>query len=417
MVQASGFDLNNLASFSADIARYEDIQRLVRLTQPPMSFVDQEFVKATIDAQCNLREAAEPFGGTAAMMRAYAEQQALLGPVIEEYNRVGLSIDQALRWQSTIADAGLAEIIKSYQQPIDFSAEVEAMLRTARETIGAGAAFREIIEQSRIGMTASQLAELHGTEIKMSVLAGLRGTVGSASLAFDSAWHGLLGDWRAYPGLPISFDEDISERQRLYRKADVDPGLIEIKPPALVEVVVSSGLLGGAVDDEGTVATISFGGVTMAIRSSESRNDAYRALAVFEEEMRVYLADRFETVVGPDWFKARIDPKMAEKMKGVRAAALKAGEVELPKLSYLDLGDLLTIVTNRANWREVFEDVFRNRIQFRIDMERLVALRRPTMHARPVDGVQLCEMILVMSRLSDAMDDDGHWKTVADSDD
>ena len=70
----------------------------------------------------------------------------------------------------------------------------------------------------------------------------------------------------------------------------------------------------------------------------------------------------------------------------------------------------------KPNWDEVFHDVFVEKSEFDHDMQKLIAVRRPTMHMRRIDSVRLVEMICVMQRLSERMADDGAWTRAAESD-
>lgn len=58
------------------------------------------------------------------------------------------------------------------------------------------------------------------------------------------------------------------------------------------------------------------------------------------------------------------------------------------------------------NWEQAFGPVFQNRSAFQVDMQRLVAARRPTMHGRAIDGVRLTETVCTIRRFIDRME---HW--------
>jgi len=64
----------------------------------------------------------------------------------------------------------------------------------------------------------------------------------------------------------------------------------------------------------------------------------------------------------------------------------------------------------------LFEAVFDRPEPLRVDLERLAANRRPTMHSRPIDPVQLCEIMLIIRRVTGWMERDGTWGSGWDAD-
>jgi len=108
---------------------------------------------------------------------------------------------------------------------------------------------------------------------------------------------------------------------------------------------------------------------------------------------------------------------MRDKALGNRAAAMANGERGEELICYLDLGDLTGILLRKDNWDGAFGHLFPNRERLTHDLQALVALRRPTMHARNLDGVQLVELMCVIRRLTQFIDGDGEWKRIADSED
>jgi hypothetical protein len=193
--------------------------------------------------------------------------------------------------------------------------------------------------------------------------------------------------------------------------------LIESSPAAAVDILVGSGFLASASDGGTAVARFEVGGVSMQIRSSNPRVGAFRAIDAFEQRLRTWIGTKLLAAVGPRWFKQRVDGAVQRKARDNRAKALADGETEESLIAYLDLGDLIAILPRKDNWDQVFGAVFPNRQWLEFDLQALVASRRPTMHARPVDGVRLVEVMCIISRLSQWIDGDGGWKLIADSED
>jgi hypothetical protein len=249
----------------------------------------------------------------------------------------------------------------------------------------------------------------------MSMFAAIGEMSDSRSSLRTEAYHTLFGAWRSRPDLPENFFRDTRVRERMYREAEVDDGLITASPGVALEIMIESGLTPGLRSDANAVAIFTLGEISMTVRSRDTRKDAYAALERFEQEMRAYITRKLEERSGPDWFKDRASNLMG-KAKETRKAAMQRGEGLAPLIKFVDLGDLAGIILSKKNWDEVFGDVFVNRTEFDHDMQKLVAVRRPTMHVRRIDGVRLVEMMCVMQRLSTQMADDGAWKVAAESD-
>jgi hypothetical protein len=153
----------------------------------------------------------------------------------------------------------------------------------------------------------------------------------------------------------------------------------------------------------------------MQIRSSKPLIGAFRAIRAFERKLRTWIGIKLEAAVGPRWFKQRVDGSVQPKARDNREKALADGETEKSLIAYVDLGDLIGILLRKDNWDEVFGTVFPNRQRLELDLQALVASRRPTAHSRPVDGVRLVELMCIMRRLTHWIDDDGGWKLTAAS--
>ncbi|MGY3499175.1 hypothetical protein [Bradyrhizobium sp. USDA 4502] len=261
---------------------------------------------------------------------------------------------------------------------------------------------------------SSGLAE---TRLKVAALAGSADLLGFGAGTTVAAYARLFGGWRTRLDLPDHFWNHPDHRRGYYAEAEVDAGLIEATPETVVAVTIESGLAGGISDGKASVATFEIGGMSMQIRSANFQLDAFQAVDRFERTLRLLITQKLAALVGPRWFKQRVDEKMREKARGNRAAAMANGERDEELICYLDLGDLTGILLRKDNWDGAFGHVFPNRERLIHDLQALVALRRPTMHARNLDGVQLVELMCVIRRLMQFIDGDGVWKRIADSED
>lgn len=185
--------------------------------------------------------------------------------------------------------------------------------------------------------------EFESTRIKMSVLAGIGEISKPRSPLETDAYHDLFGDWRVHTGLPRSFWNDRRERTKAYEEAEVDEGLIHATPGVALEIMIESGLTAGMRDDDGAVAVVAMGEVSMTVRSQRPRRDAFAAVSGFEQQIRAFISRKMEERFGPNWFKHRAS-NLLGKAKAARKAAMERGEKFLPLIEFTDLGELATLI-------------------------------------------------------------------------
>lgn len=357
-------------------------------------------------------DAFAPLGGVRDVLQRIEDQQrelrnsllgALTGPIGEA--------TRTAQWMGAIS-GDIAGV--SPQLGGSLAGAVESMRSSVLGLDGSFVADRTRMSEL-LGIGQAFSGEFESTRIKMSVLAGIGEISTPRSLLEADAYKHLFGEWRVHAGLPRSFWNNKRERTRAYEEAEVDEGLIHAAPGVALEIMIESGLAAGMRADDGAVAVVAVGEVYMTVKSRRTRGDAFAAVSVFEQQMRAFISRKMEERFGPDWFKNRAS-NLVGKAKAARKAAMERGEKSLPLIEFTDLGELATLIITKGNWDDVFGDVFVNRDAFNFDMQRLVAVRRPTMHARPVDGVLLVEMLCVMQRLSAQIIGDGAWKIAADLD-
>lgn len=372
--------------------------------------------QAISEAQKALSDFGKPYGGLAKAVSAIEEQHrgfqkslvASLGGSIGDVARMN-------QWASAFSGIEFPDIKKLYPTLPNVASEIARLHESMAKSLAGSVAVDRQQVSAMLGLSQGISAGLDATRFKMSAFAGVTDMLGTHTRAWDEAYRSLFGEWRTRPDLPGSYWRDRRTRRRMYDAAEVDPGLAGLNLGVAVEVVVESGLASGARSEANAVAVISFGDVSMTIRSRGTRNDAYKVLERFEEELRTYITRKLSDKFGAEWFKERIDGNVAGDAKRIRKQALERGETSMPLINYTELGHLSSIVLGTKNWDEVFGDIFVHRGEFDIDMQKLIAARRPTMHIRPIDGVRLVEMICVVQRLSRQMEDDGAWKVAAES--
>lgn len=260
-------------------------------------------------------------------------------------------------------------------------------------------------------------AGLDVTGTKMSLFAGAIDVLGPGAGGSKAAYAALLGGYATPTMLEQSYWRDPRERARYYRDQDVDDGLIEADNAATVAVLVDSGVVEGRRTRAGTVtAVVQAGPVSVRIMASRPKMGAFGAIDTFEVALRAFVAAKLAALQGPNWFKQRVPGDIVARAKGRRREAMRAGEDQLDLIHYTDLGDLIGVITRKDNWGALFEAVFDRMEWLKVDLERLTANRRPTMHARPIDPVQLCEIVFTIRRLIGWMERDGAWDQGWDND-
>lgn len=264
------------------------------------------------------------------------------------------------------------------------------------------------------------LANLRGygdSAAKLAMFAGATDVLGPGSPASRSAYAAIMGGFNSADLALRDFARTPSEMARLYRDLEVDEGLVVATRDETLGLLVESGVVDGEISETGVVsAIIDAGSVQVRIRAHRMRANAFKAVDSFETMLREFIASKLEELAGRDWFKHRAPGDLVAKAKGRRREAMRSGEEKMPLINFLDLGDLISIVGRGDNWSGVFEPVFDRLDDFKVDLGRINAGRRATMHARPIDPVRFTEIVLVIRRLTTAMEMEGRWDDGWDDD-
>jgi hypothetical protein len=376
--------------------------------------IDPSLASAVSQAQRTLEEAMAPLGGVASAVKQFEEQhRALQKSLLASLAGPFGDIAKTSQWASTLGRIDNRELNKL------LGGSLGAVVGDMREAIAKNFIGSAAIDQAKmsaiLGLTSRFEADFAATQLKMSALAGI-GTAFDQSSHFQlDAYHSLFGEWRTRADLPENFWRDGRVRKRMYREAEVDEGLIIAPPGMALEIMIESGLAPGLRSEVDAVAVVTLGEVSMTVRSRGTSKDAYSLVGRFEQELRAYVERKLEERFGPDWFKLRAS-NLIGKAKEIRKAAMARGEAFAPLVNFTELGELSGIIQSTKNWDEVFGKVFVEKTEFDHDMQKLIAVRRPTMHMRRIDGVRLVEVICVIQRLAEQMADDGAWKLAAESD-
>lgn len=376
--------------------------------------IDPALALAVSQAQRTLEEAMRPLGGIGSVIKQFEDQQrAIQKSLLASLAGPCGDIARTSQWASTLGRVDTPALAKLLGGDLG-SAVDDIRSAIAKNFIGS-AALDQVKMSAMLGLTSRFEADFAATQLKMSALAGIGEAFDRGSHFHLDAYHSLFGEWRTRVDLPENFWRDGRVRKRMYREAEVDEGLIAAEPGMALEIMIESGLTVGLRSEVSAVAVVTLGEVSMTVRSRGTSKDAYALVGRFEQELRAYVERKLKEHCGHDWFKLRAS-NLIGKAKEIRKAAMARGEAFASLINFTELGDLSRIVQSTKNWDEVFGDVFVEKTEFDHDMQKLIAIRRPTMHMRRIDGVRLVEAICVMQRLSEHMADDGAWKFAAEAD-
>ncbi|RYY25868.1 MAG: hypothetical protein EOP62_12165 [Sphingomonadales bacterium] len=342
-----------------------------------------------------------------------ARQEALLGI---DRDAVG-ALARTRHWADTLTGSTARDYAAILGTGDRYRKEFEALNLAAGSIASATNGFGG---NSLAAIATSRSAELAGltvTATKMSLFAGSLDVLGPGAGGNHAAYNALLGGYATPAMLDRPYWRDSRERARYYRDQDVDEGLIDADNASTVAVLIDSGVVEGKRTRAGTMtAVVEAGPVRVRIMASRPKIGAFGAIDSFESALRTFVAVKLLAAQGPNWFKQRVPGDVVGRAKDRRREAMRAGEIALDLIHYIDLGDMIAVITRKDNWTELFEAVFDRAEWLKVDLERLNASRRPTMHSRPVDPVQLCEIVLTIRRLVGWIEREGQWDSGWDDD-
>lgn len=190
-----------------------------------------------------------------------------------------------------------------------------------------------------------------------------------------------LGDWREKIIYPPQIFTDPLTRNSFYEERGFNPDLTTFPNNAFEQIVTTAGLKESVpVDDD-----YDFEPKCEEIEADFKRtNKAHDSLQRFETQVRKFIDEQMIEAFGRTWIKHRIDGQMSKQWKEKKAKAEANGERKWPLIAYADFTDYVKIITQKNNWREVFEEIFDRKESVQESFQRLYPIRVCTMHARPI---------------------------------
>lgn len=201
------------------------------------------------------------------------------------------------------------------------------------------------------------------------------------------------------------YEEQPEAREARYDDAGRNPALVAFPEEAYGSVVIAAGF--ELVLPTANVPLPVENGETVGSMMFDGRYNAL--LSQIEQHLRQFIEASLAAIAGSDWMRSRVHPILVEQWVLRQDADRKKGEPVFALIQYADFMDLVSIMTAKANWRDAFGTVFREKEWLQTSMKRLHPIRLRLAHARPLsqtdvlclmtEGIMLMRAIGVMSRL------------------
>lgn len=193
-----------------------------------------------------------------------------------------------------------------------------------------------------------------------------------------------LGDWQDRINFPEAIFDDPLERSAFYLERGFDPALTAFPADAFAETLDIARLRDAPppiIDD------YHYNEVTEDIEQEAAfgrTNAAHDRLQRFETQLRQFIDKQMTAACGDQWIKHRVPGQMRKKWIEKREKARANGQADHPLIAYADFSDYSQLITQKDNWKEVFEVVFMHQTSVQESFQRLYPIRICTMHARMI---------------------------------
>lgn len=193
-----------------------------------------------------------------------------------------------------------------------------------------------------------------------------------------------LGDWQDRVKFPKEIFDDPLARSAFYQEQGFDPALTAFPADAFAETLDIAGLSGAPppiinVYDYEKVPEEDEHEAAFA-----RTNAAHDRLQRFETQLRQFIDEQMTKACGDQWTKHRVPGRMRQNWIEKRDKARANGEANHPLIAYADFSDYSPLITQKNNWNEIFQPVFRHPSSVQESFQRLYPIRICTMHARMI---------------------------------
>lgn len=206
--------------------------------------------------------------------------------------------------------------------------------------------------------------------------------------AFDDRLTELLridlGDWQDRISFPKEIFDNPLARSAFYLERGFDPALTAFPTDAFTQSLDIAGLRGAPppIIDVYDYEEVREGDQQEA--AFARTNAAHDRLQRFETRLRQFIDEQMTKACGDQWIKNRVPGPIRQSWIEKRERARAKGEADHPLIAYADFSDYVPIITQKNNWNEVFEPVFRRPTFVQESFQRLYPIRICTMHARMI---------------------------------
>lgn len=206
--------------------------------------------------------------------------------------------------------------------------------------------------------------------------------------AFDDRLTELLridlGDWQNRINFPREIFDNPLARSAFYMERGFDPALTAFPTDAFTQSLDIAGLRGAPppIIDAYDYEEVREGDEQEA--AFARTNAAHDRLQRFETRLRQFIDEQMTKACGDQWIKHRVPGPIRQSWIEKREKARAKGEADHPLIAYADFSDYVPIITQKNNWNEVFEPVFRRPTFVQESFQRLYPIRICTMHARMI---------------------------------
>ncbi len=206
--------------------------------------------------------------------------------------------------------------------------------------------------------------------------------------AFDDRLTELLridlGDWQDRINFPKEIFDSPLARSAFYMERGFDPALTAFPADAFTQSLDIAGLRRAPppIIDLYDYEEVREGDEQEA--AFARTNAAHDRLQRFETQLRQFIDEQMTKACGDQWIKNRVPGQIRQSWIEKREKARARSETDHPLISYADFSDYVPIITQKNNWKEVFEPVFRRPTFVQESFQRLYPIRICTMHARMI---------------------------------
>ena len=193
-----------------------------------------------------------------------------------------------------------------------------------------------------------------------------------------------LGDWQDRVNFPKEIFDDPLARSAFYQEQGFDPALTAFPADAFAETLDIAGLRGAPPP---IIKVYDYEKVPEKDEHEAAfarTNAAHDRLQRFETQLRQFIDEQMTKVCGDQWIKHRVPGPMRQNWNEKREKARANGEANHPLIAYADFSDYSPLITQKNNWNEVFQPVFRRQSSVQESFQRLYPIRICTMHARMI---------------------------------